>query len=245
MRGEAIVRPSPNQAPRTAGTVIDLLVLHYTGMSSGAAALARLCEASAEVSAHYLVEEDGTVYALVPESQRAWHAGVSQWRGQGDVNNRSIGVEIVNPGHEFGYRAFPKAQVAAVIALCQEILARHPAIVPRNVVAHSDIAPWRKEDPGELFPWSRLAQAGVGLWPSAADSDSDSAKGTVGDWAQALADWGYPLAAPSSPEAALAAFHRRYLPHKIPADQPLARTAQADAQTWAALCGLLSFNPRA
>lgn len=143
---------------------MDMLVLHYTGMRSGAEALARLCESAAKVSAHYMVEEDGQVFSLVAEENRAWHAGVSSWRGHTNINQRSIGIEIVNPGHEFGYRPFPEAQMQAVISLCKDILARHP-IPARNVVAHSDIAPTRKEDPGELFEWKRLAQAEVGLWP--------------------------------------------------------------------------------
>ena len=156
---------SPNYNDRPDGTALDMLVLHYTGMQSGAAAISRLCDPEAKVSAHYVVEEDGRVFALVPEEKRAWHAGVSHWRGQGDVNSRSIGIEIVNPGHEFGYRDFPEAQMAAVSLLCRQILHRHPAIVPQNVVAHSDIAPDRKEDPGERFDWARLAAEGVGLWP--------------------------------------------------------------------------------
>jgi N-acetylmuramoyl-L-alanine amidase len=158
--------PSPNHDERPSGTPVDMLVLHYTGMQSGAAALARLRDPAARVSAHYLVEEDGAVFALVPEERRAWHAGVSHWRGQDGLNRRSIGIEIVNPGHEWGYRDFPALQMAAVCDLCLEILARHP-IPARNVVAHSDIAPDRKQDPGELFDWAGLAANGVGLWTEA------------------------------------------------------------------------------
>ncbi len=141
-----------------------MLVLHYTGMQTAAAALARLCDPAAKVSSHYLVDEDGAVHALVEEQNRAWHAGVSFWRGATGLNDRSIGIEIVNPGHEFGYRPFPPVQMRAVRALCHGILARWPGIVARNVVAHSDIAPNRKQDPGELFDWRGLAQAGIGLW---------------------------------------------------------------------------------
>ncbi|MBU8538793.1 N-acetylmuramoyl-L-alanine amidase [Falsiroseomonas tokyonensis] len=141
-----------------------MLVLHYTGMRSGAEAIARLRDPAARVSSHYVVEEDGAVFRLVPEDRRAWHAGVSHWRGQTLLNGRSIGIEIVNPGHEFGYRPFPALQMAAVCDLCLAILSRH-AIAPRDVVAHSDIAPDRKEDPGELFDWPGLAANGVGLWP--------------------------------------------------------------------------------
>ncbi|MGE0154003.1 MAG: N-acetylmuramoyl-L-alanine amidase [Reyranellaceae bacterium] len=157
-------RPSPNHDARPEGTPVDMLVLHYTGMRSGAEAIERLCDAQAKVSSHYCIEEDGTVWALVPEERRAWHAGVSYWRGQRDINARSIGIELVNPGHEWGYRPFPEAQMAALIELAQGILARHP-IPARNVVGHSDVAPARKQDPGELFDWRRLAGRGIGLWP--------------------------------------------------------------------------------
>lgn len=156
----ARLRPSPNHNDR-AGPV-SLLLLHYTGMTSGEEALQRLCDPRAEVSAHYVVDEDGTILQLVPESRRAWHAGRSYWKGERDINSRSIGIEIVNPGHENGYRPFPDAQVAAVIELARDICARH-GIAPHDVLGHSDVAPERKEDPGELFPWDRLAAAGVGL----------------------------------------------------------------------------------
>lgn len=156
--------PSPNQDDRPPGTPIDTLVLHYTGMRSGAEAIARLRDPAAKVSSHYVVEEDGTIFRLVPEHRRAAHAGISHWRGHTALNGRSIGIEIVNPGHEWGYRHFPALQMAAVCDLCLDILARHP-IPARNVVAHSDIAPDRKQDPGELFDWEGLARNGVGLWP--------------------------------------------------------------------------------
>lgn len=158
-----IQHPSPNFDARPEDLEIDMLVLHYTGMQSGEAALKRMCEATAQVSAHYMIEEDGTVFQLVNEEKRAWHAGVAYWRGATNINARSIGIEIVNPGHEFGYRAFPEPQILSVIELCQAILARH-TIAARNIVGHSDIAPTRKEDPGELFPWQRLASLGIGLW---------------------------------------------------------------------------------
>ena len=154
---------SPNQDDRPPGAPIDHLVLHYTGMRSAADAIARLCDPAAKVSSHYVIEEDGTVHQLVPETRRAWHAGVSFWRGRRTLNDCSIGLEIVNPGHEWGYRAFPPAQIAAVIALAQGILARHP-IPGAHIVAHSDIAADRKQDPGELFPWRHLAAHGIGLW---------------------------------------------------------------------------------
>ncbi|MGX9962532.1 N-acetylmuramoyl-L-alanine amidase [Roseomonas sp. F4] len=154
--------PSPNHDERP--QPVDMLVLHYTGMRSGAEAIARLRDPAARVSSHYVVEEDGAVFRLVPEERRAWHAGISHWRGETLLNGRSIGIEIVNPGHEFGYRPFPALQMAAVCDLCLAILSRH-AIAPRDVVAHSDIAPDRKDDPGELFDWEGLAANGVGLWP--------------------------------------------------------------------------------
>jgi N-acetylmuramoyl-L-alanine amidase len=159
--------PSPNHDARSAATAstIDMLVLHYTGMISAKAAVDRLRDPQARVSSHYVVDEDGTVLQLVDEERRAWHAGVSSWRGMTGLNDRSIGIEIVNPGHEWGYRAFPALQMAAVCDLCLAILARH-RLPARNVVAHSDIAPARKQDPGELFDWPGLAANGVGLFPA-------------------------------------------------------------------------------
>ena len=152
---------SPNFNERTVPP--DILVLHYTGMKTGPEALARLRDAESKVSSHYLVEEDGRVFRLVPEERRAWHAGVSSWKGESDINGRSIGIEIVNPGHEFGYRPFPEAQVAAVIELVADIRTRW-SIEDSRIIGHSDVAPDRKQDPGELFPWKQLAQAGHGLW---------------------------------------------------------------------------------
>ena len=156
-----IEAPSPNFDTRTAPP--SLLVLHYTGMKTGPEALERLCDPDAKVSAHYLVEEDGRVFRLVAEERRAWHAGVSYWRGRRNVNGESIGIEIVNPGHEWGYRSFPDAQIESVIALVADIRSRWD-IEDRDIVGHSDVAPDRKDDPGELFPWKRLAEAGHGLW---------------------------------------------------------------------------------
>ena len=143
---------------RPPGRAIDTLVLHYTGMPSAAAALARLCDPAARVSAHYLIDEDGSVVALVPEEARAWHAGVSCWHGREQLNDTSIGIELVNPGHEWGYRRFPEPQYEACMELCRELLGRCP-IPASRVLAHSDIAPDRKQDPGELFDWARLAAA--------------------------------------------------------------------------------------
>jgi N-acetylmuramoyl-L-alanine amidase len=156
-----IFAPSPNFDARTAPP--DMIVLHYTGMTSGEDALARLRDPEAKVSAHSLIEEDGRVFTLVAEERRAWHAGVSFWRGARDVNGVSIGVELVNPGHEHGYRAFPEPQIEALIALLDDIRGRW-SIPDARILGHSDVAPARKQDPGELFPWRRLAEAGHGLW---------------------------------------------------------------------------------
>ena len=175
---------SPNQDNRPAGVPIDMLILHYTGMRTAGEAIDRLRDPIARVSSHYVVDEDGAIFRLVPEERRAFHAGVSHWRGHSDLNGRSIGIEIVNPGHEWGYRDFPALQMAAVCDLCLEILARH-AIPARNVVAHSDVAPDRKEDPGEKFDWQGLAANGVGLWPKGDDVDP------AADVRAALADIGY------------------------------------------------------
>ncbi len=159
--------PSPNHGPRPADAVIDMLILHYTGMPTAAEALARLCSPAAKVSAHYMIDEDGTVLRLVAEERRAWHAGAAYWAGRRDINSASIGIELVNPGHEFGYRPFPEPQMAALESLCRDILSRHP-IPARHVLGHSDVAPQRKTDPGEFFDWRRLAHAGIGLWPEGA-----------------------------------------------------------------------------
>ncbi len=172
--------PSPNFDARTAPP--SMLVLHYTGMATGEAALVRLRDPAAKVSAHYMIEEDGTSYALVPEERRAWHAGVSYWRGERDLNGASVGIELVNPGHEHGYRWFPEAQIEALIVLIGEIRGRW--IIPdHNILGHSDIAPDRKQDPGERFPWARLHQAGHGIWvppqvaPGAALHEGDEGVG--------------------------------------------------------------------
>ena len=153
--------PSPNFDERL--LPVSLIVLHYTGMQDADAAIRRLTDPAAKVSAHYLIAEDGTVLKMVDEAHRAWHAGRSHWRGITDVNSASIGIEIVNPGHEFGYRAFPDVQVQSVIALTSDIRSRW-SIPDARIIAHSDLAPERKEDPGELFPWKQLAGAGHGLW---------------------------------------------------------------------------------
>lgn len=156
-------RPSPNHNDRR-GRPIDLAVLHYTGMPSAAEALDRLCDPLAAVSAHYLIEEDGRLWRLVPEARRAWHAGRAFWAGEPDVNARSIGIELVNPGHEWGYRPFPRAQILTLTALLRHLSVRY-AIPAHRVIGHSDVAPLRKLDPGELFPWPNLALEGLALAP--------------------------------------------------------------------------------
>jgi N-acetylmuramoyl-L-alanine amidase len=157
------VVPSPNHGMRRGGARPTMILLHYTGMRDGEVALARLCQEGSEVSAHYLVFEDGRIVQCVPEARRAWHAGEAFWAGESDINSHSVGIEIVNPGHDWGYTDFPTAQIDAVSALCRDVLARN-AIPPARVLAHSDVAPGRKQDPGEKFPWDRLAAAGIGHW---------------------------------------------------------------------------------
>ncbi len=160
-------KASPNYDERRPETPIDMLVIHYTGMESAEAAIERLCAPTSKVSAHYLIDEDGSVMQLVEEDYIAWHAGESYWRGHGDINARSIGIELVNPGHQFGYRPFGESQMRRLETVALDIARRH-MIPARNVVGHSDIAPRRKEDPGELFDWYRLFEFGVGVWPERA-----------------------------------------------------------------------------
>lgn len=162
-----IEAPSPNFDARVAPP--SMVVLHYTGMESGAAALARLCDPAAKVSAHWLIEEDGALLRLVPEERRAWHAGMAFWKGETDINAASIGIELVNPGHDWGYRPFPPAQIDALCALLDALRERWE-IPDARILGHSDVAPERKADPGELFPWAELAQRGHGLWVEPAPS---------------------------------------------------------------------------
>lgn len=175
------VVPSPNFDARADGRLPDLILLHYTGMKTGDAALTRLTTAESKVSSHYVVFEDGRVVQCVPESQRAWHAGISSWAGETDINACSIGIEIVNPGHEFGYQDYPLRQVAAVISLCKSILTRRGPISPDRVLAHSDVAPSRKMDPGEKFPWDLLSDSGVGHWVRPAELGIDGTTLKPGD----------------------------------------------------------------
>lgn len=236
-----IERPSPNHDERPAGAGLDILLLHYTGMPTASAALERLCEPAAKVSAHYLVDEDGAAYALVPEARRAWHAGVSYWQGVRDINARSIGIELVNPGHEFGYRPFPEPQMRALIDLCRDLLARH-AIPPQRVLGHSDVAPARKQDPGELFDWPRLAAAGIGLWPTADLADTrpptlaPGGKGpAVQELRRALAAFGYQAMGGADYDDDLAAIVTAFQRHWRPAGVD----GVADSETQAILYHLL------
>lgn len=197
-----IEQPSPNHDARRADLPLDLIVLHYTGMRSGEAALARLCAPEAKVSAHYLIDEDGRTWRLVPEERRAWHAGLAHWQGVRDVNAVSLGIELVNPGHEFGYRPFPAAQMDALRELLAEVTARC-AIPASRLVGHSDVAPERKQDPGELFDWRALAADGFGLWSDAVDPDDG------GDFAALGFD------PDADPVAVIRAFQRHWRPGRV------------------------------
>jgi N-acetylmuramoyl-L-alanine amidase len=202
-----IETPSPNFDDRP--SPVSVLVLHYTGMPDAAGAIARLCDPEAKVSAHYLIAEDGQIVRMVDESKRAWHAGRSYWRGATDINSISVGIEIVNPGHEWGYRPFPIAQIDALIPLMQGIVQRHK-ITRGNIVGHSDVAPTRKVDPGELFPWDRLAKLRLAL-PSPTKNLMDPLW-TDGGFLLALERFGYDV---SDPLAAIRAFQRRFRPSTI------------------------------
>lgn len=185
--------PSPNLNERADGRKPSILILHYTDTQTTFDALQILQSVERKVSSHYLVGDDGQVLRLVPEEMRAWHAGKSWWEGETDINSSSIGIEIQNPGHTFGYVPFPEVQMQAVTELCQGIIQRHK-ILPYHVLGHSDIAPERKRDPGELFPWERLAQSGVGLWPKVTETielDADELRGNEEEIRSLLTRYGY------------------------------------------------------
>lgn len=220
--------PSPNFDERT--QPISILVLHYTGMKDGSSAVARLTDPGSKVSCHYLVEEDGRVLRMVPEEKRAWHAGRSYWRGIQDLNSCSIGIEIVNPGHEFGYRPFPEEQIDALIPLVAEIKERH-GITRGNVVGHSDIAPRRKQDPGELFPWARLAKLRLAL-PRPTKGLMDP-NWTDAGFLLALERFGYDV---TDKLAAVVAFQRRFRPELI--------DGEIDGECRAILLALLLPKPQ-
>jgi len=220
----AEVLPSPNFGERKDGRRPDMLLLHYTGMPDAAAALAHLRAPASQVSAHYFVFEDGRVVQLVPESKRAWHAGAAFWAGETDINSSSIGIEIANPGHEYGYRDFPKRQIAAVTALCRGILTRN-VIPPERVLGHSDVAPSRKQDPGEKFPWRTLYDSGVGNWvrPAKIVDGPLLALGDRGDAVSAmqrsLAEYGYGVAVNGNYDSVMhevvTAFQRHFRPGRV------------------------------
>lgn len=219
---EILSRPSPNFDGR-GNQPLDMLVLHYTDMKTTEEAVQRLCDAEAKVSAHYVVGENGEIYQLVNETDRAWHAGESHWRGSAQINARSIGIEIANRGHSHDYPDFPDAQIVAVIALCKDIIERYN-IPERNVVGHSDIAFLRKMDPGEKFPWAKLARAGVGVFPSfkplsGSELQRDDTGNAVIRLQTSLSNWGYGLKLDGlfgeKTESCVRAFQRHYRPEKI------------------------------
>ena len=239
---------SPNHEPRAASSV-DIIVLHYTGMANAEAARERLCDPDAKVSAHYLVGEDGAITQLVAETRRAYHAGVASWRGATDINSRSIGIEIVNGGHDYGCPDFPARQIDAVIRLCKDVQSRWPT-PQANVLAHSDIAPSRKRDPGEKFPWAILSAAGVGLWiePMPICDGASLKAGDRGDAVlklkASLAAYGYSVDTTNIFDDAMrdvvAAFQRHF--------RPQSADGVADASTVETLERLLKMievNPRA
>ena len=239
------MRPSPNRNARRHGGGPDMLILHYTGMGTGEQALRWLETPQSQVSTHYLVHEDGRIVQMVPEAERAWHAGAGSWRGRDDINSRSIGIEIVNPGHDGGLPDFPEAQVAAVVELCRDCIARN-AILPEFVLAHSDIAPGRKVDPGERFPWKTLFEAGVGHWtaPAPVRGGRFFGPGDRGEPVEAfqslLAAYGYGVEATGSfnepTRLGTLAFQRHFRPERV--------DGVADASTVETLHRLLVSLPR-
>ncbi|MCB1492191.1 MAG: N-acetylmuramoyl-L-alanine amidase [Rhodobiaceae bacterium] len=240
----ARVRPSPNLGERRNGRTPDMLILHYTGMPTAEAALDWLCTEESQVSSHYFVDEAGVVTQLVPESARAWHAGQSHWKGETDINSASIGIEIANPGHAGGSPPFHEDQIEAVIALCRDIVERH-GMPAERVLAHSDIAPMRKQDPGEGFPWDRLHVAGVGHWvePLPVGGGRFFQEGDSGQPVEALqtmlALYGYGVrvdgAYDAETTAAIRAFQRHFRPERV--------DGIADASTIGTLHKLLSALP--
>ncbi|ALG60625.1 MULTISPECIES: N-acetylmuramoyl-L-alanine amidase [Citromicrobium] len=201
-------RLSPNYDERNAP--VSMVVLHYTEMEGADAAIERLTDPEAKVSAHYIISEAGEVTRLVPEEKRAWHAGVSYWRGETDVNTVSVGIELDHPGHAYGYRKFADAQIAALVPLLARIVERYD--IPRaNVVGHSDVAPQRKTDPGELFPWARIAQLGLCL-PRPTKLELGDPFDNDGAFYLALERFGYDI---SDGRKVVEAFQRRWRPELI------------------------------
>ena len=243
----ADVVPSPNLDERADGRPPDMILLHYTGMPAGEAALQRLCMHESKVSAHYVVFESGRIVQCVPEAKRAWHAGVSSWAGEPDINSRAIGIEIVNPGHEFGYADFPLRQIAAVISLCKSIYTRRGPFSAERVLAHSDVAPSRKQDPGEKFPWELLNESGIGHWVRAAPLNLDGVTIHPGDHGEAvtrlqrtLRNYGYGIADTGVYDDAtrdvVAAFQRHFRPARV--------DGVADPSTLLTLRALIETRPK-
>ena len=227
---------SPNFNDRQGYKTPEMVILHYTGMKSSKEAIQRLCDPAAEVSAHYVVEESGTTHQLVADEQRAWHAGKSYWKGVSDINSASIGIEIVNPGHEFGYQEFPEKQIKAVIDLGADLMQKH-SISAANVLGHSDVAITRKIDPGHLFPWERLARENIGLWPAPQEMDYQAAEDLLMNEGlhELLGGYGYDPA--ESYEDTVVAFHRHFAPEKFNAFDD--RPGEADVATGAKLLSLI------
>lgn len=204
--------PSPNFNHRADGSRIKFVILHYTGMPTAEEALKRMTDPSSEVSSHYMIDEDGSVTQLVAEDMRAWHSGKSFWQGERDINSHSIGIEIVNPGHAFGYRPFPDVQINALQDLLDDIMQRH-SIQDAGVLGHSDVAPVRKQDPGELFPWEALAKDGIGVWPNLENMDKSPA--VDGEAMTLLQAIGYDLADESELDFVVTAFQRHFRPSNV------------------------------
>lgn len=219
------VRPSPNVEPRRGGVTPDLLLLHYTGMASCAHAIDWLTAPQSRVSCHYVIDEAGVITQLVAEAERAWHAGEAVWQGETDINSRSVGIEIHNRGHDDGYPDFPDAQMSRLEALCLDIVGRW-RIRPERVLAHSDVAPHRKIDPGEKFDWRRLKRTGIGHWvePVAVDASDaglgpDDAGASIARAQDLLARYGYGVASGGRLDHAtgivLKAFQRHFRPDRV------------------------------
>ena len=238
------VIPSANYGERNKGRLADMILLHYTGMPDVEGAIAQLCTPGTDVSAHYIVLEDGRIVQCVPEAKRAWHAGVSFWAGEEDINSCSIGIEIINRGHDWGYPDFPLRQIAAVIALCRGIMLRRK-VPSHRVLAHSDVAPARKKDPGEKFPWHSLANSGVGHWvqPAPIVRGESLQLGTISDdvmnMQTAFARYGSKCPVPAPMSAAtmevVTAFQRHFRPERV--------DGVADHSTMTTLHALLASLP--
>ncbi|HEY5226512.1 MAG TPA: N-acetylmuramoyl-L-alanine amidase [Methylovirgula sp.] len=239
-----VIRPSPNHGERL-GKTPDCLILHYTGMETEEAALVRLCDPAAEVSSHYAIGADGTIVQMVPEARRAWHAGRSFWAGERDLNSVSIGIELMNGGHDFGMPPYPEGQITALIELCRDIVSRH-AIPASRVLGHSDIAPFRKRDPGEHFPWAELAAAGVGHYvgPQQGGDETTLERGSSGEKVEGLqgmlAIYGYEISVAGlygkKTEVIVAAFQRHFRQALV--------DGKADHATVATLRELMARRPR-